>query len=52
MSLAGGEARTTRISIETLYTGEAVTAAEAEIQALQETTKGKVLREPDPGISG
>jgi hypothetical protein len=52
MSLAGGEARTTRISIETLDTGEAVTAAEAEIQALQETTKGKVLREPDPGISG
>jgi len=44
ITLAGGESRTTTLSIETLDTKKAIKAAEAEIQTLQKTAKAKVHR--------
>jgi len=51
ISLAGGESRTTTISIETLDSKKAVAGAEAEIQALQKLVKGKILSQPDSNLS-
>jgi hypothetical protein len=52
ITLAGGQSRTTTLSIETLETKEAVTTAEAEIKALQDTVKATVLPQPDANLSG
>jgi len=52
LSLAGGESRTTRITIETLDTKTAIRAAEAEIKKLQKTAKGTVQPEPVARLSG
>ena len=46
ITLAGGESRTTTLSIETLDTKKAIKAAEAEIKTLQKTAKAKVHRQP------
>lgn len=46
ISLAGGESRTTTLSIDSLNTKTAVRAAEAEIKQIQKTVKSKV--HPDP----
>ena len=52
ISLAGGESRTTTLSIETLDSKKAIKAAEAEIKTLQKTAKGKVHRQPLGSFSG
>ena len=46
ITLAGGESRTTTLSIETLETKNAIKAAEAEIKTLQKTAKANVHRQP------
>ena len=46
ISLAGGESRTTTLTIDTMDTKEAVDTAEAEIKQLQETAEGKVHLQP------
>lgn len=46
ISLAGGESRTTNITIEALDSKEAVTAVETEIRTLQETAQGTVHPQP------
>ena len=46
ITLAGGESRTTTLSIEALDTKKAIKAAEAEIKTLQKTAKAKVHRQP------
>jgi hypothetical protein len=51
MSLAGGESRTTVLSMEVLVSAEAVAAAEAEIHELQASAAGTVLPQPDPTLS-
>jgi len=52
ITLAGGESRTTTLSIETLDTKKAIKAAEAEIKTLQKTAKAKVHRQPLSSFSG
>ncbi|MDQ8194553.1 aldose 1-epimerase family protein [Coraliomargarita sp. SDUM461004] len=52
LSLAGGESRTTNITIEALDTKEAVTAVETEIQTLQKTAQGTVHPQPLSSFSG
>lgn len=52
ISLAGGESRTTTLSIETMDTAEAVSAAQAEIQQLQASVDATVLPQPDSNLSG
>jgi hypothetical protein len=52
ISLAGGESRTTTLSIEALDTKKAIKAAETEIKALQETAKAKVHPQPLSSFSG
>lgn len=52
ITLAGGESRTTEISVETLESRPAVKAAEQEIARLQKTVKGVVHPEPVPTLSG
>ena len=52
MTLAGGQSRTTRITIETLETPQDVEAAEAEIRELQATEPANVHRQPVAGLSG
>jgi hypothetical protein len=51
ITLAGGESRTTTISIETLDAKEAISGAEADIEKLQETAEGKVHPEPISRLS-
>jgi hypothetical protein len=51
ISLAGGESRTTTISIETLDTEASVAAAEAEIKELQAKVEAKVHPEPVSTLS-
>jgi hypothetical protein len=51
ITLAGGESRTATISIETLDTKKAISAAEAEIKKLQKTVKPKIHPEPISGLS-
>jgi hypothetical protein len=46
LSLAGGESRTTEITIETLDTKKAIKAAESEIKALHKTAKSRVHPQP------
>jgi len=52
ITLAGGESRTTNITIETLESKQAVAAAESEIARLQESAKGIVHPQPVPSLSG
>ena len=52
ITLAGGESRTTNITIEALDTKKAVSAAAAEIKKLQKTVKGKVQPQPLARLSG
>lgn len=52
ITLAGGQSRTTTLSIETLDTKAAVGTAEAEIQALQKTVQATVRAQPDANLSG
>lgn len=52
ITLAGGESRSTEITIEALDTKKAVNAAEKEIRTLQKTVKGKVHPEPLSKFSG
>ena len=52
ISLAGGESRTTTLSIEALDTKKAIKAAEAEIKTLQKTAKAKVHPQPLSSFSG
>lgn len=52
IQLAGGESRTTTLSIETLDSKEAVEQVEAEIQKLQESVKGERCLKPNPALSG
>lgn len=51
ITLAGGESRTTRLTIETLDTKKAIKAAEVEIKKLQKTVKAKVHPLPVPRLS-
>jgi hypothetical protein len=51
ISLAGGESRTTTLTIDTMDSKEAVAAAEAEIADLQATATGTVHPEPVVGMS-
>ncbi len=51
ISLAGGESRTTTLTIETMDSKEAVATAEAEIEALQSTATGTVHPQPVAGMS-
>ena len=51
ISLAGGESRTTTLTIETMDSKEAVAAAEAEIKNLQSTAAGTVHPQPVTGMS-
>lgn len=51
ISLAGGESRTTTLTIETMDSKEAVAAAEAEIKDLQSTATGTVHPQPVAGMS-
>jgi hypothetical protein len=52
IQLAGGESRTTAITIEVLDTKKAVNEVETEIRNLQKTVKGKVHLEPQSNFSG
>ena len=52
ITLAGGESRTTTLSIEALNKKKAIKAAEAEIKTLQKTAKAKVHRQPLSSFSG
>ncbi|CAA6694447.1 MULTISPECIES: aldose 1-epimerase family protein [unclassified Lentimonas] len=52
ISLAGGESRTTTLTIETMDTKGEVDAAEAEIKQLQETAAAKVHPQPVATFSG
>lgn len=52
ISLAGGESRTTTLTIETMDTQGEVDAAEAEIKQLQKTVAGKVHPQPVATFSG
>lgn len=52
MTLAGGESRTTTITIESLDTKKAVKAAETEIKTLQKSAKAKVHPQPVANLSG
>ena len=52
ITLAGGESRTTTLSIEALNTKKAIKAAEAEIKTLQKTAKAKVHPQPLSSFSG
>jgi len=52
MSLAGGQSRTTRLTVETLESKAAVEAAEAEIAKLQERQTPTVHPQPLPHFSG
>jgi len=52
IQLAGGESRTTTITIEALDTKKAISAAETEIRKLQKTVKGKVHPPPVGSFSG
>jgi len=52
LSLAGGESRTTTITIENLDTKKAVSSATAEIRKLQKSAKAKVHKEPLAHFSG
>ena len=52
ISLAGGESRTTNITIEVLETKKAVAATTAEIKKQQKTAKAKVHQKPQAGMSG
>jgi len=52
IQLAGGESRTTTITIEALDTKKAISAAETEIRKLQKTVKGKVHPQPVGSFSG
>lgn len=52
ISLAGGESRTTTLSIVALDTKKAIKAAEAEIKTLQKTAKAKVHPQPLSSFSG
>jgi len=52
ITLAGGESRSTVITLETLETREAVKSAESEIAKLQETAKAVVRPQPVPTLSG
>ncbi len=51
MTLAGGESRTTTITIETLDTKKAIKVAEAEIKKLQKTTKSTIHPQPIARLS-
>ncbi|MDQ8183509.1 aldose 1-epimerase family protein [Pelagicoccus sp. SDUM812005] len=51
MSLAGGESRTTTLSIENLDTKKAVREAEAEIETLQGSVEPKVFSQPQAALS-
>jgi hypothetical protein len=51
LTLAGGESRTTVITIEALDTKKAIKAAEAEIKALQKTAKARVHPQPQSSFS-
>tara|TARA_B110001469_G_scaffold118443_1_gene125213 strand:+ start:7597 stop:8775 length:1179 start_codon:yes stop_codon:yes gene_type:complete len=52
ITLAGGESRTTTLSIEALDTKKAIKAAEAEIKTLQKTAKAKIHPQPLSSFSG
>lgn len=52
LQLAGGESRTTEITIEALDTKKAISEVETEIRKLQKTVKGKVHPEPVNSLSG
>jgi len=52
IQLAGGESRTTSITIEALDSKQAVKAVEAEIRKLQQTAKARVHSEPEGHFSG
>ena len=52
ITLAGGESRTTTLSIETLDTKKAIKAAEAEIKTLQKKAKAKIHPQPLSSFSG
>ena len=52
ISLAGGESRTTTLTIDTMDSKDAVDAAAAEIKQLQETAAGTVHPEPLSNFSG
>ncbi len=51
MSLAGGESRTTQLTIEVMDDRAAIAAAEAAIRELQSTTQPEVRRQPDGHLS-
>ncbi len=51
ITLAGGESRTTSLTIETLDTKKAVSASEAEIRKLQKTVAHQVHAAPVPRFS-
>jgi hypothetical protein len=51
MTLAGGESRTTQLTIETLDTKAAIKAAEADIKKLQKTAKAIVHPKPVARLS-
>ncbi|MGB0417042.1 MAG: aldose 1-epimerase family protein [Coraliomargarita sp.] len=52
ITLAGGESRTTTLTIETLDSKKAVEAAEVEIHALQASAEPTILKEPNADLSG
>ncbi len=52
ITLAGGESRTTTLSIEALDTKKAIKAAEAEIKTLQKKAKAKIHPQPLSSFSG
>ncbi len=52
ISLAGGESRSTQITIEALDSSSAVAAVESEIEALQKTVSGTVHPQPLSHFSG
>ncbi len=52
ITLAGGDSRSTYLTLETLETRQAVKSAESEIAKLQETAKGIVHPEPVSSLSG
>jgi len=52
LELAGGESRTTTLSIEVLDTEAAVTTVAAEIKQRQDSVTSTVLPQPDPSLSG
>ncbi|MGZ0654274.1 aldose 1-epimerase family protein [Coraliomargarita sp. W4R72] len=51
LNLAGGESRSTTLTVETLDTKKAISAAAAEIKQIQKTTKAKIHPQPIPQFS-